>query len=190
MLEGDARLLLARASRMAGDLDSARREAAAASRIFEQEKPTSSASRARWCSQPKPRGRRASRTLAQWLEQGPGRRPQHPRHRQPGRLLSLAITRSNLVGEYEQANALLEEAARLDTDAPDAASEDRIPTGGRWSSRRPTRSTPSSRCHEIIEESEIGGTVYETLLTTDTNGHLLPWLCEKWDLSITAAGAS
>ena len=31
----------------------------------------------------------------------------------------------------------------------------------------------------INEEVEIGATVFETLLATDPNGHLVPWLCES-----------
>ena len=35
----------------------------------------------------------------------------------------------------------------------------------------------------INEEVEIGATVYETLLSTDPNGHLVPWLCERWEFA-------
>src|SRR5204863_9344559 len=97
-------------------------------------------------------------------------------------LLSLAITRSNLVGEYERANAYLEEAARLDADAHDVR-EDRIPSGGRLIVAQANAvHAIDPVATKIIEESEIGGTIYETLLATDIEGHLLPWLCEKWDL--------
>ncbi len=183
VLEGDARLLLARAARMAGDLESARREAAAASRIFEQEADQQRLASALVLAAETAWQARQPDAMAQWLDKGLAvARGIHDTD-SLRRLLSLAITRSNLVGEYEQANALLEEAARLDTDAPDAVSEDRIPTGGRLVVAQANQvNAIEPVATKIIEESEIGGTVYETLLATDTNGHLLPWLCEKWDL--------
>ena len=47
------------------------------------------------------------------------------------RTLSLAATVANLAGEYDRANALLDEAARLGTEAVDVQREAEIPIGGR-----------------------------------------------------------
>ena len=83
VLEGDARLLLAKASRMAGDLETARREAAAASRIFEQEKGPDEARRGA-----PPRGRyrlagAAARGDGAMAREGPRRCPRNRRRKCP-----------------------------------------------------------------------------------------------------------
>ena len=183
VLEGDARLLLARATRMAGDLETARREAAAASRIFEQEKDLPRLAGALVLAAETAWQARQSDAMAQWLEKGLTVARSIGDTASLQHLLSLAITRSNLVGEYERANAYLEEAARLGNDAEEIAREDRIPSGGRLVVAQANQvSAIEPVATKVIEESEIGGTVYESLLATDNNGHLLPWLCEKWDL--------
>ncbi|MEO8718865.1 MAG: ABC transporter substrate-binding protein, partial [Burkholderiales bacterium] len=103
------------------------------------------------------------------------------------RTLSLAATLANLAGEYDRANAFLEEAARLGTDAVDVQREADIPIGGRLvvALASPVRGIEPVAT-TIIEESEIGATVFETLLTTDARGHLVPWLCERWEAGPTA----
>ena len=182
VLEGDARLLLARAQRTAGDLESARREATAASRIFEHENDQHRLAGALVLAADTAWQARQSDAVAEWLEKGLAVARRIHDTGSLRELLSLAITRFNLAGEYEQANALLEEAATLVTGAA-GASDDRIPTGGRLVVAQPNQvNAIGPVATKIIEESEIGGTVYETLLATDANGHLLPWLCEKWDL--------
>ena len=83
VLEGDARLLLAKASRMTGDLETARREAAAASKIFEQEKDLTTAGRGA-----PPRGRyllagTAARGDGAMAREGPRRCPRNRRRKYP-----------------------------------------------------------------------------------------------------------
>jgi ABC-type transport system substrate-binding protein len=183
VLEGDARLLLARASRLAGDLESARRESAAACRIFEQENDQQRLASALALAAETAWQARQSEAVAQWLDKGLAVARRINDTDSLRQLLSLAITRSNLIGDYEQANAYLDESARLETGTSDIATDDRIPTGGRLIVAQANQvQAIGPVATKVIEESEIGGTVYETLLATDLNGHLLPWLCEKWDL--------
>jgi ABC-type transport system substrate-binding protein len=168
---------------MAGDLESARREAAAASRIFEQEADQQRLASALVLAAETAWQARQSDAMAQWLDKGLAVARSIQDTDSLRRLLSLAITRSNLVGEYEQANALLEEAARLDTDSARCRRRGPDPHRRRLVVAQANQvNAIEPVATKIIEESEIGGTVYETLLATDTNGHLLPWLCEKWDL--------
>lgn len=182
LIEGDARLLLARAHRMAGDVDSARREAAEAVRIYEGgDDPMRLvtgllfAAETSWQLRLPDEARR-------WVDQA------LPLARQAGatdsltRTLSLAATLANLGGEYDRANALLDEVTRCGTEAPDARREAEIPGGGRLlvalaSAVRAIEPVATT----IIEESEIAATLFEPLLATDANGHLVPWLCERWE---------
>ena len=182
LIEGDARLLLARAQRMAGDVDSARREAAAAVRIYEERRdPTRLVAGLLFVAETAWQLRLPEETR-RWVEQA------LPLAREAGatdtltRTLSLAATVANLAGEYDRANALLDEAARLGTEAVDVQREAEIPIGGRLvvALASPVRGIEPVAT-TIIEESEIGATIFEALLTTDARGHLVPWLCERWE---------
>jgi ABC-type transport system substrate-binding protein/serine/threonine protein kinase len=183
VLEGDARLLLARATRMAGDLESAQREAAAASRVFEQEKDLRRLAGALLLAAETAWQARQPDAAAQWLEKGLSVARSGGDIEVLRQLLSLAITRSNLVGEHDRANTYLAEAAAIGTESQESTREDAIPSGGRLVVAQANQvHAIEPVATKIIEESEIGGTVYETLLATDSDGHLLPWLCEKWEL--------
>ena len=182
LIEGDARLLLARAQRMAGDVDGARREAAAAVRIYDERRdPARLVAGLLFVAETAWQLRLPDETR-RWVEQA------LPLARETGatdtlaRTLSLAATLANLVGDYDRANALLEEAGRLETEAPDAGLEAEIPIGGRLvvALASPVRAIDPVGT-TIIEESEIGATVFEPLLATDARGHLVPWLCERWE---------
>ena len=184
VIEGDARLLLARGQRMAGDLETALRETATATRIFEQEHDTVRlvgalvlGAEIAW------RARRTDemgRSIAKGL----------PIARAAGdtaslrELLPLAATLANLVGEYDQANAYLDEAAHIGAAPGEDEAEDRVPVGGRLvvAMANPIVAVEPV-AGTVNEEVEIGATVFETLLATDPNGHLVPWLCEKWEFA-------
>ena len=169
---------------MAGDLESARREAAAASRIFEQE-ARSAAPRRRPGAGCRDRVAGASVGCSGAMaREGPGRRAQHRRHREPPAPALAgdhAVESGGRVRTRQRATSRRRRgSARTQTRR---RREDRIPSGGRLVVAQANQvSAIEPVATKIIEESEIGGTVYETLLATDTNGHLLPWLCEKWDL--------
>jgi hypothetical protein len=191
VLEGDARLLLARASRWRAT-SRARAVKPPPPAASSNRKPISSASRARWCCAPRPRGRRAVGRHGAVARQGPGRRPQHPGHRQPAAPAVAgdhAFEPGGRIRAGQRAAGGSRTArhgcARCRRRGPD-------PHGGRLVVAQANQvNAIEPVATKIIEESEIGGTVYETLLATDTNGHLLPWLCEKWDLvDSRPAGAS
>jgi ABC-type transport system substrate-binding protein len=183
VIEGDARLLLARAQLLAGDVEIALRESASAVRIFEQEGDNArlvpalvfTAETAWQARQTDQMGRSVVQAL--------------PIARAAGdtgsllRLLSLAATRANLVGEYEQANAHLEESARIGAVRQDVERDEDVPAGGRLVV---AMATPIASVEPVAiainEEAEISATIFETLLATDPNGHLVPWLCERWEL--------
>jgi ABC-type transport system substrate-binding protein/predicted ATPase len=181
-LEGEARVLLARAHRMAGDVDGALREAEAAVQVFEQEKQAGRAvdalvlaAEAAW------QGRRTDET-ARWVEKGLRAARAAGETESLRQLLSLAATLANLRGDYARANEHLKEAARLAPELRSAEREEEIPHGGRLvvaladpvAAREP-------HAIRVIEEEEVLANVFETLVVTDTEGRVGPALCESWE---------
>jgi ABC-type oligopeptide transport system substrate-binding subunit len=183
-LEGEARMLLAQAHRMAGDVEAALKESEAASRIFERENQKSRsvaalllAAETAWQARKVEettrlvhRGMEAAR-LAGGAE--------NLRH-----VLSLAATLANLRGEYEKANEYLEEAGSLAPGAKDIEAQEEIHKGGRLvvALAAPVGIIDPVNM-ELVEEQEVLANVFETLLTTDPEGNLIPALCEKWEVS-------
>lgn len=183
-LEGEARMLLAQSYRMAGDVDSALKEAETAGKILQREghhapavKALLFAAETAWHTR---KVEETARLVPQVMDAA---RATHDtdslRH-----ALSLASTLANMRGEYEKANGFLEEAAAL---APAAKESERLeekPKGGRLVVGL---TTPFGEIHpvnmELVEEQEILATVFETLLATDSEGNLVPALCEKWELT-------
>jgi ABC-type transport system substrate-binding protein len=181
-LEGEARTLLARAYRMAGDIDGALREAAAAVRIFEQQKqparslpPMLLAAETAWQA-------RRSEEASRWLERGLAVARAVGDTDSLRQLLSLAATLANLRGEYEKANEHLEEVASLLRGTKEAEAEREIPSGGRLvvALANPVEAA-SPIAIQTIEEEETLGSVFETLLASDAQGHVVPALCASWE---------
>jgi ABC-type transport system substrate-binding protein len=180
-LEGDARTLLARAFRMAGDIDGALREAAAAVRIFEEQKqpargvtPTIQAAETAWQA-------RRSEEASRWVDRGLAVAREANDTDGLRQLLSLAATLANLRGEYERANVHLEEAQRLQG-TKQAEAEHEIPSGGRLvvALANPVEAAMPIAI-QTIEEEEVLGSVFETLLASDAQGHVVPALCASWE---------
>src|SRR5262249_5458457 len=98
-----------------------------------------------------------------------------------GKLLSLAATVANLRGEYSKAAAYLAEIERL---APaEKEKEEEIPRGGRLVAAMATPILSiDPGAYQTTEEHEVIGNAYETLVTTDAQGNLVPLLCERWTL--------
>ena len=181
-LEGEARLLLARANRMAGDLDASRQQAAGAVRIFEQQREVGRLVEALLFAAETAWQLRLTEETRRWVDKGlPIAREAGDRESE-ARLLSLAATLANLAGEYDRATALLDDAAQLGTEGREGEAEVVVPSGGRLvvAQANPVRAIEPVAT-TIIEESEIGATIFEPLLGTDPNGHLIPWLCERWE---------
>jgi ABC-type transport system substrate-binding protein len=181
--EGEARLLLAQAHRMAGEVDGALKETEAAIKIFERENETQRAVAAlvfatetawqerrveettRWA----PRAIEAARAIGD---------TESLRH-----LLSGAATIANFRGEYERANEYLEEAMKLAPGLKEAEAQEEIPRGGRLvvAIANPVKALEPINM-ELVEEAEILCNVFETLLATDQDGNLVPNLCERWEV--------
>ncbi len=183
-LEGDARMLLAQAYRMNGEIDAALKESESAGRVFEKENQKAKtvdallfATEAAWQSR---KVIETTRLVHQAIEAArAAENTEGLRH-----LLSLAATLANLRGEYEQANQYLEEVTSLAPVAAESEPQKEIPNGGRLVV---AIATPLGEIDpvnmELIEEQEILANVFETLLATDLEGNLIPSLCEKWEVS-------
>ncbi|HET7293361.1 MAG TPA: ABC transporter substrate-binding protein [Vicinamibacteria bacterium] len=180
-LEAEARLLLARAHRMAGDADGALEEAAAAARIFESARPQGSPAALLLAAEVAWQARRTEEAGA-WVDRGllAARGTGDPDTLR--RLLSLATTIATLLGDYARVAEYQEEGARLAPEGKDAPAPEAVPAGGRLlvALANPVRSTDPTGI-DVTEEFEVAANVYETLLQTDSGGGLVPGLCERWE---------
>src|SRR5688572_11048361 len=182
--EGDARMLLAQAHRMTGDVDAALREAESAGRILGRENHQARAVTAllfaaetAWQAR---KVEETTRLVRQVMEAARSAGDNESlRH-----ALSLAATLANLRGEYERANHFLEESVSLAPAAKDTELQEEIPRGGRLvvAMASPLGDIDPVNM-ELVEEQEILANVFETLLATDLEGNLVPALCEKWEVS-------
>ncbi|HQQ77762.1 MAG TPA: ABC transporter substrate-binding protein [Thermoanaerobaculia bacterium] len=181
-LEGDARLLLAQASRMTGHADAALREAEAAGKIFEREKqPVRAVEAVLFAADTAWNGRKvdeARRLVERGIEAAAA--AQDTTHLP--KLLSLAATVANLRGDYARAAAYGSQLERLGGESKKAAEV--IASGGRLvvAMTSPVAAVEPAAAH-IVEETEVLGTVFETLLATDADGRIVPALCEEWSLT-------
>jgi ABC-type transport system substrate-binding protein len=183
-LEGDARLLLAQAHRMAGDVDAALKEAESAARILEREGHESRAVTAlllaaetAWQAR---KVEETTRLVQQVIDAARAVEDKESlRH-----VLSLAATLANLRGEYEKANNYLEEAVALAPAPKEIETDEEVPKGGNLVVAMATPLGDIDPVNmELVEEQEILANVFETLLATDQEGNLIPALCEKWEVS-------
>src|SRR5262249_48302805 len=97
------------------------------------------------------------------------------------RFLSLGATVANLRGDHTRAAAYLAEVERL---APrERVEHAEVPRGGRLSVALPNpvvaREPGES---QTIEETEVLSNVFETLVSVDAQGNLVPNLCDGWAL--------
>ncbi|MGI8732588.1 MAG: ABC transporter substrate-binding protein [Pyrinomonadaceae bacterium] len=183
-LEGEARMLLAQAHRMAGDVDAALKEAEAAGRILERESHQARsvtalllAAETAWQAR---KVEETTRLVQQVMDAARAVGDKDSlRH-----VLSLAATLANLRGEYEKANEYLEEAVSLAPATKETELHEEVPKGGRLVV---AMATPLGEINpvnmELVEEQEILANVFETLLAADLEGNLIPALCEKWEVS-------
>ncbi|HYR76424.1 MAG TPA: ABC transporter substrate-binding protein [Pyrinomonadaceae bacterium] len=183
-LEGEARMLLAQAHRMAGDVDAALKEAESAGRILERESHKSRALTAfifaaetAWQAR---KVEETTRLVQQVMEAARTTGDKDSlRH-----VLSLAAMLANLRGEYQKANDYLEEATSLAPAAKENDLQEEIPKGGRLVVALATPFGDIDPVNmELVEEQEVLANVFETLLATDLEGNLVPALCEKWEVS-------
>ncbi|PWT91222.1 MAG: hypothetical protein C5B54_05695, partial [Acidobacteria bacterium] len=182
ILEGEVRSLLATAHRLRGNPETALQELEQAINAFESRKDSSRllsavilAAETAW------EGRKIEETK-RWVEKGLELAGSGGKVESFSILLSLAATVANMRGEYDRARQYLEQAERL---RPVAKEKDEpMPSGGRLAV---ALSSPVEQLHpvkfKLIEEAEILGNVFETLLSVDEQGHLIPCLCEEWKVS-------
>jgi peptide/nickel transport system substrate-binding protein/oligopeptide transport system substrate-binding protein len=183
VLEGEARLLLASAFQVAGDVDGALREMAGALKVFEREKKSDraletllAAARTAWQT------RRAEEARS-WVERGLGASRAAGEEGKLGQFLTLAGTLANLRGEYAKAAEYLREAESLGRAAREESARDAIPEGGCLvvavgSSILAT--DPTSM--ELVEDWEVYTNTFESLVTSGEQGDLEPALCEGWEI--------
>ncbi|MGH9363656.1 MAG: ABC transporter substrate-binding protein [Thermoanaerobaculia bacterium] len=180
-LEGDARLLLAQGQRLAGNVDGAMREAETAARVLEGEKqPRRAVHAILFAAETAWQSRRIDEAR-QWAERGIEAARGSGESEYLARLLSLTATLANLRGEYAKAAAYQEEIERL-TPREKAADEE-TPRGGTLvvAVANPIAATEPGT-YETNEEQEVLANVFETLVTTDSQGNITPGLCERWAL--------
>ena len=180
-LEGDARLLLAEAQRIAGNSDGALREAESAVRVYERERqPEKAVSGVLFAAETAWQGRRTEETR-RWAERGLDVARAAGTTEPLTKLLSLAATVANLRGEYSKAAAYLAEIDRLTP--REKVQEEVIPSGGNLvvALSNPIASIEPGD-YETTEEHEVVANIFETLVTTDPQGGLIPLLAEKWSL--------
>ena len=178
-LEGDARLLVAQGQRLAGNVDAALREAEGAARVFEDQKQTQKALHAilfaaetAWQSRQIDEARR-------WTERGIELARSAGESGLLAKLLSLAATVASLRGEHPRAAAYL---AEIDELSPrEKVADEAIPRGGTLvvAMANSIAATEPGNC-QIVEDYEALANVFETLVTTDPQGHLVPLLCDRW----------
>ncbi len=183
-LEGEARMLLAQAYRISGDVDAALKEAESAGRILGRENHKARAVTALLlAAETAWQARKVEETtrLVQQVMEAAGVAGDDDSRRHA---LSLAATLANLRGEYEKANDYLEEAASLAPGTKETELQEEMPKGGRLVVALATPLGVIDPVNmELVEEQEILANVFETLLATDLEGNLIPALCEKWEVS-------
>ena len=180
-LEGETRLLLSRAYRMAGNIDAAVREADAALRVFDAEGQTARAAGAALLAAEAAWQARRVDEARGWVERGLESARASGDSNSLARLLTLAVTLANIGGEYARAAAFQAQIEALA--GRDAAATGEIPRGGTLvvAVANPVAATEPG-LYETSEEHEVLANVFETLMTTDATGNLAPALCEKWSL--------
>ena len=180
-LQGETRLVLAEAQRMAGNPEAALREAEEAVAVLEREKQSEKALAAiLFAADTAWQGRRTEETR-QWAERGIEIARSLKKTEPLAKLLSLAAAVANMRGEYAKAGAYVAEIDRLTT--TEKVPEEAIPRGGTLvvAMANPIADIEPST-YQTTEESEVVASVFETLVTTDSQGNPVPSLCEQWSL--------
>ncbi len=180
-LEGEARSLLARSHRLAGDMDAALQEFESTIRVFERRKePLLVLSNLILAAETAWEARKVDETK-QLLDKGLDLARETSQQESLHKLLSLAATVANLRGQYDLVKQYLEEAERLKPSVKEK--EEAVPQGGILQVALPV---PLGAFYPaqtgIIEESEVVGSAFETLLDMDDQGHIVPLLCESWEV--------
>jgi ABC-type transport system substrate-binding protein len=184
-LAGEARLLMAHGYRIAGNTESALREAEGAVKLFDEvRQPGRAAAAVLFAAETAWQARRIDESR-RWVERGIGVARSTGESEQLMKLLALAATVANLRGEYAKAAGYQTEIERLSP--KEKAGEEETPRGGTLvvSLASPVAATEPGE-YETNEEQEVLANVFETLVTTDSQGNLAPGLCDRWALEDNA----
>ncbi|PWT88400.1 MAG: hypothetical protein C5B54_10685, partial [Acidobacteria bacterium] len=181
LLRGEARSLLAQAHRLSGDLDTALQEFEASIRIYERHQhPLQVLNLMQMAAETAWEARRLDETK-KWVESGLVLARESEQEDALSKLLSLGATVANLRGEYAKVKQYLDEAERLKPATREK--EETVPQGGVLQVALPV---PLTAFHpvrsSIIEENEVSANVFENLLGMDEHGHIVPQLCESWEV--------
>lgn len=178
--EAEARKLLAAAHRMMGNVDIALEEMQAAIQILEKEKDVSAlASSLLFAAEIAWQGRKVDETR-KLVAKGLDLVSNEISPQVETRLLSLGATIANLRGDYDKAREYLKQAERYAPVVEEKQEE--VTQGGRLivAMTNPCKARHPANAF-FTEESEALANVYETLVTTNAHGNLVPHLCERWE---------
>ncbi len=188
-VEAELRLLLAAASRLAGSIESALREAGLAATAFERAAEPGAAAGAALLAAEVAWQMRKVEDNRRWLRRGIDLARAAGDRRKLRRLLTLAATVANLRGEHRRARAFLDEAETLAA-RPDPRAAGRRSAGSGEEATGGTLRTallnPLTTCDPVasvsLEDAEVLGCVYEPLLDSDADGNPVPRLAAEWQL--------
>ena len=179
-IEGEARMLLAAAHRMAGDVPAALKEYGQAVDVFERENRARDAIEALLAAGKAAWQVRQADEARRWVERGMTAAREAGDNESLAQLLALAATLASLRGEYGPVQEYLEESEKLGAGAQAITEE--IPEGGRLAvalANSIAATIPVTM--QLDEEFEVLSNVFETLLTIDEDGNLHPLLCASWE---------
>jgi len=182
-LEGEAKLLLAAGHEMAGDMSAALRDVESAIQVFERlnqpQKVVESlltAATMAW------HARRTDET-SRWVERGMQAARAAEDDASLAGFLSLAATLANLRSDYAKAAVYLKEGERLRASGAPESTE-AVPTGGTLVVGNTTDIETIDPAGTTYDgEVEISSCVFETLISTDAEGRLVPKLCREWTVA-------
>ncbi len=184
--EGQLREILARAHRQAGSNVRALEEASRAANALESAGALEQLARTTLLAAEIAWHLRRMEDVGKWVYRGiePARAARADQVLR--KLLTLGATVANLRGEVEIARELMVEAEELARSDPNRStgtgSTEGLPLiGGTLVTalRSPVLNLDPGGL-KTFEEQEIASNVFETLVSTDADGHLVPWLCEEW----------
>lgn len=178
--EGEARMLMALAYRAAGNIEASMREFGEAARLLENVSSVGpllnvvlTAAQAAW------EARKIDETNS-WVIRGCEIARAAGDRAALAKLLPLGATVANLRADYELAQRYLREAEQL---SPRRTVDEQIAPGGTLTVALPIefKATHPAMIY-LVEEEEVFGNVFETLVTRDANGALLPLIAERWEV--------
>ena len=179
VIEGEARILVAEAHRMGGNIDTALQEMESAIRVFERSKDSTHMLSTMVLAAETAWERLKMDETKRWAEKAIGLAKASGQTETLAKMLSLGATVANLRGEYEKARQYLEEVERVKPASKEG--EERVPEGGCLRVTLPVAiADPNPVSGNVIEETEILANVFETLLSVDEQGHLIPGICKEW----------